>query len=126
MIVALYISLALVLVGAVLKLTDRRDAQPPAEPAAAVAEECCGLHEVCEKSADAALSDEIEYFDDEELDLMAGRPAAGYSDAEIDQFREVMLTLPRGEAMLWMRSLERRGIALPDELRDEFILFAQG
>ena len=39
-----------------------------------VDQECCGQHEVCEKeSLLAAVSKQIEYYDDEELDRFRGR-----------------------------------------------------
>ena len=60
--------------------------------------ECCGQHEVCERdSLLAAVSKKIEYYDDEELDQFIGR--AG-----------------------WVRSLQLRGIELPDDLKDEVFL----
>ena len=35
--------------------------------------ECCGMHEVCEKeSLLAAVSKEVEYYEDEELDRFRG------------------------------------------------------
>ena len=39
--------------------------------------ECCGLHEVCEKESLRALED-VEYYEDEELDRFRGRTT--YSD----------------------------------------------
>ena len=123
MIVALYILLALLAVGAVLRFTDRPVPldEPVAESEARPAD-CCGLHAVCERTDAVAMDEAVEYFDDEELDEYAGRPADGYTADEIDQFREVLLTLPAGEAAPWAKSLERRGVSLPDELRDEFLL----
>ena len=42
--------------------------------------ECCGQHEVCEKdSLLAAVSKQIEYYDDEELDQFIGRRARNNS-----------------------------------------------
>ena len=43
--------------------------------------ECCGQHEVCEKeSLLAAVSKNIEYYDDEELDRFRGHSSDGYSE----------------------------------------------
>lgn len=128
MIVALYILGALVGVGLLLKLTDRDKggASDSPDDIGETPEVCCGLHAVCERTGTASMADEIEYFDDEELDVYAGREADGYSDEETEQFRDVMLTLPAGEAALWAKSLERRGITLPSILRDELMMLVEG
>ncbi|WP_300724528.1 phospholipase [uncultured Bacteroides sp.] len=85
--------------------------------------ECCGQHEVCEKeSLLAAVSKEIEYYDDEELDRFKGRPADQYSEEEIEEFRDVLYTMQEVEVAGWSRSLQLRGIELPDELKDELFL----
>ncbi len=85
--------------------------------------ECCGLHAVCEKLADT--DGDIEYFDDEELDAMAGIDAAAYTPEQVEQFREVLTTLADGEAPEWLRSLRRRNIALPEDLRDEAMMLVE-
>lgn len=84
---------------------------------------CCGQHEVCEKdSLLAAVSKEIEYYDDEELDRFATRESDSYTDAEIEEFDEVFSTLRSEEVAGWIRSLQLRGINLPDALKDDVIL----
>jgi len=46
-----------------------------------VDEECCGQHEVCEKkSLLAAVSKQIEYYNDEELDRFRGKDSSAYSE----------------------------------------------
>lgn len=85
--------------------------------------ECCGQHEVCEKeSLLAAVSKKIEYYDDEELDRFRGRSSDGYNDEEVEEFREVMYTCKEDEVAGWSRSLQLRGVELPDELKDELFL----
>lgn len=128
---ALYIFLAIIAVGAVLKFTDhpRRDSEssstdsedttglPPA------GEECCGMHITCEKdSLLTAMADKIEYYEDEELDRFAGRTPQDYSDEETDEFRDVLLTLRPEEIAGWARSIQLRGIELPEPVRDELLL----
>lgn len=81
--------------------------------------ECCGLHEVCEKDSLRALED-IDYYEDEELDRFRGRTA--YSEEEIEEFREVLYTMRTDEVAGWMKSLELRQVNLPDELKDEVLL----
>ena len=56
--------------------------------------ECCGQHEVCEKdSLLAAVSKQIEYYDDEELDRFRGRAEADYTQEEEEEFRDVFYTM---------------------------------
>ena len=85
--------------------------------------ECCGQHETCEKdSLLAAVSKGIEYYNDEELDRFRGRYSDAYTDEEVEEFREVMLTCKDDEVAGWCRSLQLRGIELPDDLKDELFL----
>lgn len=84
---------------------------------------CCGQHEVCEKeSLLAAVSRDIEYYDDEELDAYCGRRADAYTAEEVEQFQEVLYTMRSEEVAGWVRSLQLRGVELPDELKDEVFL----
>lgn len=85
--------------------------------------ECCGQHQICEKeSLLAAVSKEIEYYDDEELDRFKGHEASTYTDEEVDEFREILYSMKEEEVAGWSRSLQLRGIELPDELKDELFL----
>ena len=85
--------------------------------------ECCGQHEVCEKeSLLAAVSQRIEYYDDEELDRYIGTPPDGYTPEQEDEFRNVFYTMLEEDVAGWVRSLQLRGIALPDALKDEVFL----
>lgn len=121
MIVALYILIALVTVGLALWLLDRRRQHPeaPVEPPA----ECCGQHAVCERdSLLAAVSESVEYFDDEELDAFAGRRPDSYTDEETEAFRDVLLTLLPHDVAPWARSIQLRGIELPPAVREELLM----
>ncbi len=85
--------------------------------------ECCGMHITCERdSLLTALADKIEYYEDEELDRFAGRAADAYSPKEIDEFREVLLTLRPEEIAGWARSIQLRGITLPSDVCDELLM----
>lgn len=82
--------------------------------------ECCGQHETCEKeSLLAAVSKQIEYYNDEELDRFRGTASDAYSPDEIDEFREILYTMRDDEVAGWIRSLQLRAVELPDELKDE-------
>ena len=85
--------------------------------------ECCGQHEVCERdSLLAAVSKEIEYYNDEELDRYRGIPAEEYPDEAIDEFREILYTMREDEVAGWVRSLQLRAVELPNALKDEVFL----
>ena len=88
-----------------------------------VNEECCGQHEVCEKdSLLAAISKGIEYYDDEELDKFIGTPPEAYSSTDEEEFRDILYTMKSEEVAGWVRSLQLRGIALPNNIKDEVFL----
>ena len=94
-----------------------------APPVVTVVIECCGQHQICEKeSLLAAVSKQIEYYDDEELDRFKGRPSDGYSEEEIEEFRDILYSMQEVDVAGWSRSLQLRGIELPDELKDELFL----
>ena len=85
--------------------------------------ECCGQHEVCERdSLLAAVSKKIEYYDDEELDKYIGIAPEDYTLEQEDEFRDVFYTMQDTDVAGWVRSLQLRGIALPDNIKDEIFL----
>lgn len=85
--------------------------------------ECCGMHMTCEKdSLLAAVSEKPEYYEDEELDRFAGKGADAYAPEEIEEFRDVLLTLRPDEIAQWARSLQLRGITLPADVREELLM----
>ncbi|MDE7349503.1 MAG: hypothetical protein K2N25_00410 [Muribaculaceae bacterium] len=99
--------------------SDSSDASPKAQSPTSNAV-CCGLHAICEKTGQ--INEPPVYYDDEELDRFAGRPADGYSDEETEEFRDVLLTLLPSDAPGWSVSLEKRRINLPVDLRPELEL----
>lgn len=63
--------------------------------------ECCGQHEVCEKQLILdALKEEIEYYEDEELDRFRGVQSDEYMPDEIEEFREILYTM-RPDEVSW-------------------------
>lgn len=125
---ALIIASAIVLAGLALYIHHRltggdTPVTSEAPSSTAADEECCGQHAVCERdSLLAAVSQKIEYYDDEELDSFAGRAPESYSLEESEQFRDVLLTLLPDDIAGWARSIQLRGIALPPDVRDELIM----
>lgn len=135
MTLSLILLVAIVLVGAVLYgehrlyLHRRADGDADtqntenAQTVGADGQECCGMHITCEKdSLLASVSKEIEYYDDEELDRFAGKSPDGYTDDEIEEFRDVLITMKPSDIAGWARSLQLRNIALPAAVRDELLM----
>lgn len=89
----------------------------------AESEICCGAHEVCEKDLLLkAAQKPAEYYDDEELDIFAGRPSDSYTNEELEQFAYVLHTMWESDVAGWIRSLQLRGIEIPDNLKDEVFM----
>ncbi len=85
--------------------------------------ECCGQHEICERdSLLAAVSKKIEYYDDEELDKYIGTAPEDYTPEQEDEFRDIFYTMQDTDVAGWVRSLQLRGIALPNNIKDEIFL----
>ena len=132
---ALIILAVTVLTGALLYIVQRfmprrkTDAETapsaPSAPSTDRPEGCCGQHLTCEKdSLLAAVSKDIEYFEDEELDAYRGVAPDEYTDEQIEQFRDVLYTLRPEEVAAWGRSIQLRGITLPTAVKDELIMLA--
>lgn len=84
--------------------------------------ECCGAHEVCDRENLQIIDTKIEYFDDEELDVLAGITPADYTKQQIDSVSDVFYSMKETDVASWLRSLQLRNIQLPDFLRDEALM----
>ncbi|MBQ7422275.1 MAG: hypothetical protein IJV27_09065 [Prevotella sp.] len=73
-----------------------------------------------------AATKEIEYYDDEELDIFRGRSSENYSDEEAELFREVLYTMNPEEIKGWNRSLILRQINVPNQIKDELLMMIEG
>lgn len=103
--------------------TAKPDETSPFEITKEVPEECCGQHATCERdSLLAAVSKEIIYYDDEELDIYKGYESNQYSDEEAEEFSNVFYELKEIEVAGWVRSLQLRGVEIPDQIKDEVLL----
>ena len=124
--IILYTLLALVLLGIIAGVASwlHYRKSPKEEPMVNPADmECCGQHEVCEKeSLLAAISKQIEYYDDEELDRYKGRGEDEYTEEEAEEFRNVLYTMRSEEVAGWVRSLQLRQVNLPNNVKDEVFL----
>lgn len=84
---------------------------------------CCGMHMTCEKdSLLSAVSPNIEYYDDEELDAYIGKKSNEYTDREIDNFRDILETLKDDDVAGWVRSMQNRKINIPEEILPDIYL----
>ena len=123
--VVLIILCALSAVGLPLYLLHKREERKAGGelPITPPEQQCCGLHLTCEKdSLLASVSEKIEYYDDEELDAYKGRGEEEYTENEIEQFRDVLLTMQAEDIAGWARSLQLRGIELPAIVREELLM----
>ena len=80
--------------------------KPDDTPVVVPPADCCGAHAICEKGL-KRVDEKIEYFDDEELDQYRGIPS------------EVLYSIQPEELSDWFISLEKRGLELPDVLKQE-------
>lgn len=130
----LIIFLAIIILVAVAARFLRTDEQAPspqegvvtetsAQPEPEEEEVCCGQHETCEKdSLLAAVSKDVEYYEDEELDRFRTRRSDEYTAEEVEEFQEILYTMRNDEVAGWVRSLQLRHIELPDPIKDEVFL----
>lgn len=79
--------------------------------------ECCGAHAVCEKELDKPVP-EIIYYDDEELDVCAGRDPETYTEEEVAAFAYVLETMKPEDIEGWIQSLQLRDVRVPKQIRD--------
>ena len=84
--------------------------------------ECCGAHEVCERDNLQIIDTKIEYFDDEELDTLAGISPDNIKKKQIESVSEVFYSMHENDVAPWLRSLQLRNIQLPDFLREEALM----
>ena len=128
--------LFIVLGVVILVLTEVHERQKKAKRQASSAESqqptpdsrpegCCGEHLVCERETLLQTNAKIEYYDDEELDTLAGIDPAEYSPAQLNLFRDVFSTLQEADVPGWCRSLQLRNIALPPDIREEALLIVR-
>lgn len=106
--------------------TTEEGSAPNAEEQTEPQQECCGMHITCEKdSLLKAVSSEIVYYDDEELDAYRGIEPDAYSDEQIEEFRDILLTLLPEDIAGWARSLQLREINLPEIVKEELLLLVR-
>lgn len=100
----------------------RRNKTEETEIKIEINEECCGVHEVCDSESLLSSSDKIEYFDDEELDVLAGIDSEKFSKDQENLIAEVFFTLKENNVAAWLKSLQLRNISLPADIREQALL----
>jgi len=96
------------------------ESQPTARP-----EGCCGEHLVCERETLLQTNAKIDYYDDEELDALAGVDPSEFTTEQHQAIREVFSTLQEADVPGWCRSLQLRNITLPPDIREEALLIVR-
>jgi hypothetical protein len=86
---------------------------------------CCGEHLVCERETLLQTNAKIEYYDDEELDALAGIDPSDFTAAQHDAVRDIFSTLQESDVPGWCRSLQLRNITLPPDIREEALLIVR-
>lgn len=124
----IYIIALIILAMAVAWLTSnkpwkKRDLEE--ENKVEIADDCCGAHEVCESDSLLTSNDNIEYFEDEDLDRFKGTPAGSYSDDAIEEFRDILYTLKEREVAAWVKSMQLRQVELPEIIREEALMIVE-
>ena len=94
------------------------------EPTPTVMEEseCCGAHEICEKTGKYNPKFQPDYYDDEELDQFKGVSPDSYTDEQIAMFDEVLMTMKESDVAGWIKSLQLREIEMPYSVREKAIM----
>lgn len=92
---------------------------------AEIDDECCGAHLVCERETLLQSNAEVVYYDDEELDALAGMDPSEYTEQQCAEIRYVFETLLSKDVAGWCRSMQLRNIQLPADIREEALFVVQ-
>ena len=120
----LYLSLGIFLIVIVAFFVSKqnRDNSDERSSGSEVASDCCGAHDVCEAESLLSSSDEILYYEDEELDRFRGAAQNSFTDDSIEEFREVLYSLKEEEVSAWLKSLQLRSVTLPEIIKEEALM----
>ncbi|MEE1090687.1 MAG: phospholipase, partial [Paludibacteraceae bacterium] len=92
MILAILIAILIILIIGVTIFVRRVNKVTPEQPPVEIADDCCGSHAVCERDSLLSQTDQIIYFDDEELDTLQGIPSEDYTEAQTTMLENVFYT----------------------------------
>ena len=122
MIIIIILVILLILLVGVAFFVRRINKQTPEQPPVEIADDCCGSHAVCERDSLLSQTDQIIYFDDEELDTLRGIPCEEFTNEQTAMLENVFYTLREQDVAGWIRSIQLRNIDLPQDLRDQALL----
>ena len=122
MVIAIILIILVILLIGVALFVRRVNSQTPEQPPVEIADDCCGAHAVCERDSLLSQTDQIIYFDDEELDALHGIPAYDFTPEQVAVLENVFYTLREQDVAGWIRSLQLRNIDLPEDIRDQALL----
>lgn len=120
--IIIIILLLIVLIIVIAVITHKANKAAPPTEEVKIADDCCGAHAVCERDSLLSKTDQIIYFDDEELDELKGIPPEEFTDKQNQMLEDVFFTLREQDMAGWIRSLQLRNIELPDDIRDQALL----
>jgi hypothetical protein len=122
MFIAIILIILIILLVGVAFFVRRVNAQTPEQLPVEIADDCCGSHAVCERDSLLSQTDQIIYFDDEELDALRGIPSCEFTETQISMLENVFYTLREQDVAGWIRSIQLRNIDLPEDIRDQALL----
>ena len=122
MIIIIILVILLILLVGVAFFVRRINKQTPEQPPVEIADDCCGSHAVCERDSLLSQTDQIIYFDDEELDTLRGIPCEEFTNEQTAMLENVFYTLREQDVAGWIRSIQLRNIDLPEDIRDQALL----
>ena len=122
MILIILISILIILIVGVSIFVRRVNKVTPEQPPVEIADDCCGSHAVCERDSLLSQTDQIIYFDDEELDTLRGIPCEEFTNEQTAMLENVFYTLREQDVAGWIRSIQLRNIDLPEDIRDQALL----
>ncbi len=116
----LYLMAGILLILVISFFVSKKDKKE--EPVKTQTEGCCGEHEVCESESLLSSSNNVIYFEDEELDVYAGVAGKSFTDDQIEEFREVLYSLKEEEVAEWLKSLQLRNVTIPGIIKEEALM----
>ncbi|MCQ2360094.1 MAG: phospholipase [Paludibacteraceae bacterium] len=122
----IYLLIAFILLGVLIYILKRYTGKGARKRSIQEADsECCGAHEFCEKTGKYNPQFKPDYYDDEELDAYKGVSPDDYTDEQIAEFDDVLMTMSEKDVAGWLKSLTLRGIELPYSVREKAILIIE-